>query len=88
VRPEHVRLDDSGFDAVVKSAEYLGADTVVTCSTSAGGTLADTIAARLPGQHDLAAGARVRLGWSPEHTHWFDAETNRRREDVDAAVAA
>ena len=88
VRPEHVRLDSSGFDAVVQSAEYLGADTVVTCSTSAGGTLADTIAARLPGQHDLDAGARVRLGWSPDDSHWFDAETNRRRDDVAAAVAA
>jgi len=88
VRPEHVRLDSSGFDAVVQSAEYLGADTVVTCSTSAGGTLADTIAARLPGQHDLVAGTRVRLGWSPEHTHWFDAGTNRRRDDIAAAVAA
>ena len=83
VRPEHVRLEsDGGFDAVVKSAEYLGADTVVTCSTSAGGTLADTLAARLPGRHDLAEGTRVRLGWSPEDTHWFDAATNQRRDDV------
>ncbi|HEX2541286.1 MAG TPA: ABC transporter ATP-binding protein [Caldimonas sp.] len=88
VRPEHVRLDAGGFDAVVQSAEYLGADTVVTCSTSAGGTLADTIAARLPGQHGLAPGARVRLGWSPEHTHWFDAASSRRRDDADAALAA
>jgi sn-glycerol 3-phosphate transport system ATP-binding protein len=88
VRPEHVCLDEHGFEAVVKSAEYLGADTVVTCSTSAGGMLADTIAARLPGQHDLAAGSRVRLGWAPEHTHWFDGETNRRRDDVDVAVTA
>jgi sn-glycerol 3-phosphate transport system ATP-binding protein len=88
VRPEHVRLDDSGFDAVVQSAEYLGADTVVTCSTSAGGTLADTIAARLPGQHDLAAGARIRLGWAAENSHWFDAATNRRRDDVELAVPA
>ena len=83
VRPEHVRLEShGGFDAVVKSAEYLGADTVVTCSTSAGGTLADTLAARLPGRHDLAEGTRVRLGWSPEDTHWFDAATNQRRDDV------
>jgi len=88
VRPEHVRLvGDGGLEAVVQSAEYLGADTVVTCTTSTGTTLADTLAARLPGRHELAEGATVRLGWGPEHSHWFDAATNRRRDDV-AAVAA
>ncbi len=88
VRPEHVRMvDRGGVEATVKSAEYLGADTVVTCSTSAGGTVADTIAARLPGRHDLAAGTTVRLGWRPEDRHWFDAATNLRRDDI-AAVPA
>jgi sn-glycerol 3-phosphate transport system ATP-binding protein len=83
VRPEHVRLVESGgVAAVVQSAEYLGADTVVTCSTSAGGTLADTLAARLPGQHDLRAGTHVRLAWSPADSHYFDAATNLRRDDV------
>jgi hypothetical protein len=35
--------------AACTSAEYLGADTVVTCTTSAGASIAETIAARLPG---------------------------------------
>jgi len=83
VRPEHVRLvDGAGIAAVVQSAEYLGADTVVTCSTSAGGTLADTVAARLAGQHDLRAGTNVRLAWSVADSHYFDAVTNLRRDDV------
>jgi sn-glycerol 3-phosphate transport system ATP-binding protein len=83
VRPEHVRLvDGAGIAAVVQSAEYLGADTVVTCSTSAGGMLADTIAARLAGQHDLRAGTNVRLAWSAADSHYFDAVTNLRRDDV------
>jgi sn-glycerol 3-phosphate transport system ATP-binding protein len=83
VRPEHVRLVESGgFAAVVQSAEYLGADTVVTCSTSAGGTLADTLATRLPGEHDLRQGMNVRLAWSAEDSHYFDAVTNLRRDDV------
>jgi len=83
VRPEHVRIvEHGGIDAVVQSAEYLGADTVVTCSTSATGVLADTVAARLPGRHELAAGTRVRLAWSAADSHHFDRATGRRRDDV------
>ncbi len=89
VRPEHVhQVERGGFAATVLSAEYLGADTVVTCSTSDGGTLADTIAARLPGRHDLAEGTQVRLGWSPEDSHWFDAATNLRCDDVALPASA
>jgi sn-glycerol 3-phosphate transport system ATP-binding protein len=85
VRPEHVRLVASGgVAAVVQSAEYLGADTIVTCTTSAGGTLADSVAAKVPGRHDLAAGAPVRLAWSAEDTHHFDAAGGQRRDDVAA----
>jgi sn-glycerol 3-phosphate transport system ATP-binding protein len=83
VRPEHVRVvADGGMEAVVQSAEYLGADTVVTCSTSAGGMLADTLAARLPGRFDVAEGARLRLGWAAEDAHYFDHADGRRRDDV------
>jgi sn-glycerol 3-phosphate transport system ATP-binding protein len=86
VRPEHVRIvDHGGAAAVVQSAEYLGADTVVTCSTSAMGTLADTLAAKLPGRHELAEGTRLRLGWAPADTHTFDAASGLRRSD--AAIA-
>jgi sn-glycerol 3-phosphate transport system ATP-binding protein len=88
VRPEHVRLVASGgVAALVQSAEYLGADTVVTCTTSAGTTLGDTLAARLPGRHDLNEGATVRLGWSTDDTHAFDAASGRRIEAA-AAVPA
>ena len=53
VRPEHVRIvERGGVEAVVQSVEYLGADTVVTCATSAGGTLGDTLAARVPGRFE------------------------------------
>jgi sn-glycerol 3-phosphate transport system ATP-binding protein len=66
----------------VQSAEYLGADTVVTCSTSAGATLAGAFAARLPGRHELAVGSTVRLGWSAEDSHHFDAVSGHRRDDI------
>jgi sn-glycerol 3-phosphate transport system ATP-binding protein len=83
VRPEHVRIvERGGVEAVVQSAEYLGADTVLTCATSAGGVLADTIAARLAGRHVLADGARVRLAWAAGDSHHFDAATGKRRDDV------
>jgi sn-glycerol 3-phosphate transport system ATP-binding protein len=83
VRPEHVRIvDRGGVEAIVQSAEYLGADTVVTCSTSAGGVLADTLAAKLPGQHAVAEGTRVRLAWAAENSHHFDHATGKRRDDI------
>jgi len=83
VRPEHVRLVDSGgVAALVQSAEYLGADTVVTCTTSADATLAEPMAARLPGRHELPEGASVRLGWQAEDTHFFDAVSGLRRDDL------
>ncbi len=83
VRPEHIRVvAEGGVEAVVQSAEYLGADTVVTCSTSAGGMLADTIAARVAGRFDVAESTRLRLGWGAGDNHYFDHATGRRRDDV------
>ena len=83
IRPEHVRVVAAGgMEAVVQSAEYLGADTVVTCSTSAAGMLADTLAARLPGRFDVGEGARLRLAWAAHDAHYFDHATGRRRDDV------
>ena len=88
VRPEHIRLADAGgVAAVVQGAEYLGADTVVTCTTSIPGTVGETLAARLPGRHDLAEGTAVHLAWRPEDTHRFDATTGLRRDDVVAVPA-
>ncbi|HLS55454.1 MAG TPA: ABC transporter ATP-binding protein [Zeimonas sp.] len=78
VRPEHVRIADAGrIAATVLSAEYFGADTIVTCS--AGG---DTIAARVAGRHELAPGAPVSLDWDAGAEHFFDAATGRRRDDI------
>jgi ABC-type sugar transport system ATPase subunit len=88
VRPEHVRLVESGGVAgVVQSAEYLGADTVVTCTTSAAGTLGETLAARLAGRHELAEGTGVRLGWRDEDSHWFDTASGLRRSDITDSVS-
>ncbi len=89
VRPEHVRLGRSGrLRAIVQSAEYFGADTIVTCSAqraewapdaSAGD---DTVAARVPGRLEIAAGEAVSLDWDEDAQHFFDAATGRRRDDI------
>ncbi|MCD6674267.1 MAG: ABC transporter ATP-binding protein [Burkholderiaceae bacterium] len=83
IRPEHVRLARGGrLHAIVQSAEYFGADTIVSCSLPGASANADTIAARVPGQLSIAAGERVWLDWSDDAQHFFDADTGRRRDDV------
>jgi sn-glycerol 3-phosphate transport system ATP-binding protein len=85
VRPEDIRLDPSaraeGVGATVKSVEYLGADSILTCE--AGG---QPLAVRAPGRVTLAPGAPVRLSWSPDAVHVFDARSGSRRDDEAAAV--
>ncbi len=78
IRPEHVRIASDGrLAAVVQSAEYFGADTIVTCTAGA-----DSIAARVPGRHELAPDTRVRLDWDANAEHFFDVATGRRRDDL------
>jgi sn-glycerol 3-phosphate transport system ATP-binding protein len=77
VRPEHMRLAErGGVPAVVAASEYLGADTVVQCRI---GTQA--LSLRAPGHVRMARGVDVRLTWSEDAAHLFDAETGRRRTD-------
>ncbi len=84
VRPEQVRIADGGrLPAVVQSAEYFGADTIVTCAAGA-----DTIAARLPGRRELAPGSGISLDWETGAEHYFDAATGRRRDDTRPGHAA
>jgi sn-glycerol 3-phosphate transport system ATP-binding protein len=77
VRPEDVVLGDSGIPARVQSAEFLGADTVVTCLLGS-----QTLTVRVPGKAALAAGSAIHLSWRPEHVHYFDAASGARRDDV------
>jgi sn-glycerol 3-phosphate transport system ATP-binding protein len=85
IRPEDIRLDArpsaAGVGAAVKSLEYLGADSIVTCEVGS-----QTLAVRAPGRVTLTPGAPVRLSWSPEATHVFDARSGSRRGDA-AAVS-
>jgi sn-glycerol 3-phosphate transport system ATP-binding protein len=75
VRPEDVRLGDTGLPARVTAVEYLGPDTIVTCAAAA-----DTIAVRAPGRVELAEGKLIHLTWSPAAQHVFDAASGARRD--------
>src|SRR5688500_19053949 len=58
IRPEHIRFVDNGISATVASAEYHGADTIVTAQVNGA-----TLLVRAPGQVELAPGSHVGLGW-------------------------
>ena len=77
VRPEHVRLVDSGGVAgIVASSEYHGADTILTVRIGE-----EALLVRAPGQLGLGAGAPVRLAWAPESMHLFDSASGVRVAD-------
>jgi sn-glycerol 3-phosphate transport system ATP-binding protein len=81
VRPEHVRLvQEGGVRGTVTSAEYHGADTVVTARIDG-----ESLLGRVPGKLGIAPGAEVRLGWDEELAHLFDTQTGRR-VDLDQAA--
>jgi sn-glycerol 3-phosphate transport system ATP-binding protein len=74
IRPEHVELVASdGVQAEVTSAEYHGADTIVTARIGQ-----ESLLLRVPGQLRLEAGAPVRLGWNPASVHLFDTASGMR----------
>ena len=76
IRPEDIRLlanGDGGLKARVTSAEYHGADTIVTARVGE-----ESLVVRAPGEVKLAPGAEVRLGWERSATHLFD-DLGRRK---------
>jgi sn-glycerol 3-phosphate transport system ATP-binding protein len=73
VRPEHVRLAESGLPARVIHAEYLGADTILSAELEG-----QTVLARLPGRVLARAGAPVHLAFDAAQLHRFDPATGVR----------
>jgi sn-glycerol 3-phosphate transport system ATP-binding protein len=72
IRPEHLRLADAGIPAIVRHAEYLGADTVLGCQ--AGDAM---LLVRMPGRVVLPEATPVHLAFD-EAVHLFDTATGRR----------
>ena len=79
VRPEDLRTSSEGVGGSVKSVEYLGADSILTCEVGS-----QTLAVRAPGRVTLSPGAPVRLAWSPDAIHVFDAQSGSRRDGAPA----
>ena len=75
IRPEHIGFSENGIPATVLSAEYHGADTIVTAQVNGSALLV-----RAPGQVDLAAGTAVRLGWRQEDVHVFESASGARAQ--------
>jgi sn-glycerol 3-phosphate transport system ATP-binding protein len=73
VRPENIRLAESGVPAEVESVEYLGAETLIEATIAGASVLA-----RLNGRPPCRAGDRVHLTWEAEAAHWFDVSTGHR----------
>jgi len=74
VRPEHIALvAEGGVPGSVTSAEYHGADSILTVKVGE-----ESLLVRAPGRVGLAEGAAVRLGWERSATHLFDAESGAR----------
>ncbi len=73
IRPESMRLATAGVPASVIHAEYLGADTVLSCDIAG-----QTALARLPGRVQLEAGTKIHLDFDRADLHRFDPETGRR----------
>ncbi|HSC92262.1 MAG TPA: ABC transporter ATP-binding protein [Gaiellaceae bacterium] len=75
VRPEHVRLDGDGAEAVVELVEPVGSEALV--HLRAAGT---PLVARVPAGARPAEGARVRVAARRADALLFDAETGERVE--------
>ena len=76
IRPEDIDLrDHGGFAAELLSADYLGADTIITARIGA-----QALLVRVPGRVRIADGERAALGWAPEAVHLFDATSGRRAD--------
>ncbi len=88
VRPEHIAVvTQGGVPGTVTSAEYHGADSVLTVRVGE-----ESLLARTPGRVAFGPGAAVRLGWKAEEMHLFDTESGVRKAnpafDVDQAAPA
>ncbi len=78
VRPEEAAVTDGpGLDVETTAAEFLGAETVLTCAV---GTAGQTMQVRIAGHRALPAGTKLRLAL-PATTHLFDAATGQRLSD-------
>ncbi|SHF02476.1 carbohydrate ABC transporter ATP-binding protein, CUT1 family (TC 3.A.1.1.-) [Desulfacinum infernum DSM 9756] len=80
IRPENLRLAESGQPAMVTGREYLGSDTFVSCEIHG-----QEVIVRTRGRRNIREGTVVHLTWDPGDVNLFDARTQER---VDSVVPA
>jgi multiple sugar transport system ATP-binding protein len=73
LRPESLRLADDGLAGRIRMTEPTGPETYATVETAVG-----TLTLRVPGLLAAKVDDSVRVAWSPEAVHLFDATTERR----------
>ena len=72
IRPENVRLADSGLSVEVSAVDYMGAETVLRLLHQG-----NTIMARVNGRAEAVPGDQLRIAWNREDVHLFDQEGKR-----------
>ena len=84
IRPEDIELcDHGGVPARLESADYLGADTIITACVGE-----QTLLVRQPGRVHIEDGGRAALRWAPQAMHLFDATSGNRVEPGEEAERA
>ncbi len=84
VRPEHITIDHgSGIPAALKTADYLGADTIVTAMVGA-----QEVMIRIPGRYKVNSEETVFLRWRPESARLFDNKSGMLIDDNPVLSAA
>jgi sn-glycerol 3-phosphate transport system ATP-binding protein len=83
VRPEAIELGgDHGIPAAIDRVEFLGADSLVTCTIGS-----EYLTARVPGRLAADRGIVLQLSWRPEEVHLFNASDGHRRDDLAPLIA-
>ena len=76
VRPEDLRLGESGLEGQVTLVEHLGSDLFAHVAIDGA---SETVIVRLDGKGEIARGARVRVAADPARFHRFGADGARVR---------
>ncbi len=75
IRPEKVRLADSGLTVEVSAVDYMGAETVLRLLHRD-----NTIMARVDGRAEAVPGDRLHIDWSRDDVHLFDENGIRLKD--------
>ena len=79
VRPEHIRLTDTGLPVQVSAIDYMGAETVLRLRHGD-----HVMMARINGRATAAVDQTVQITWDPKDIHFFN-EKGIRQSGVTAA---